>query len=271
MKKIISTIVIIALIATTFYLVNPTETRAAISVVQAASDFESGTPAASVTITLTSGNLLYVVAGFNGNGSGCGTITVSDTASNTYTPISAYVNQSYNCSRDYYANNITGGSVTISVQSTPNAAKSFTVYEISGLDTSSPLDANNSKTCSASPCTSASFSTAQADEIIFVGATDYYTGTWSAGSIGGTTATIASGGSQNGGDGVLNSAIEYRIVSSTQSSITGSISKTGSIYMALFVASFKQASGGGGGGAVDDDDSAWFLVALDNRKKLLIS
>ena len=223
-------------------LISAVDGHGAIAVVQAASDYDTSSPDATVTITATSGNLLYVVGGYNSNGSGCGTLTVSDTASNTYTPISSYVSQAYNCSRNFYAKNITGGSITISLAAA--AGKSITVYEVSGLDTTAPLDTSSSKTCSASPCTSASFSTAQADEIVFIGATNYYyNGAWSAGAIGGNTATIASGGSQTGtNDATEASAIEYYIFNSTQSSITGAISKSGSIYMDFFMAAFKAAA-----------------------------
>jgi len=222
--------------------------RGAITVVQAANG-NNVSAAATVAITVTTGNLLYVIAGFDAGGAGCSTttITMSDTGSNTYTAISGYVSQSYNCSRNYYVANATGGSITITMAtSTEPGYKVFVVYEVSGLATTSPLDTSSSNTtCSASPCASASFSTAQADEIVFISATNYYGGAWSAGTIGGAAGTIASNGSYAGGTAGGNAASSYKIFTSTQSSITGDIAQAGTIYTNLHMAAFKMAAAGG--------------------------
>lgn len=240
-KKIISLVLILGLI-----IILPRQAEAAIAVVQAGSADNAGAGAASVTLTITSGNLIYVTAGTSAGGGGCGTIAISD-GTNTYTPISSYVSQSFNCSRNYYVANAVGGSLTISANFNPNTTGGINVYEVSGADTASPLDVNASGTCGASPCTSASFSTASANEIVFMSATNYYfTGAWSSGNIGGVASTIATNGSHLGvADGVRANAAEYVIFTSTQSSITAAISKSGTIFMDFFVASFKQASGGG--------------------------
>jgi hypothetical protein len=218
--------------------------HAAPAFVQAKSAQAGGASNATANLTVTAGNMLYVTAGFNGNGSGCGanTISISDGV-NTYNAIEGYQSQSFNCSRNYYATNIAGGAITISVNDTANQAKAFTAYEISGADT---LDAHNVKFCNTSPCTSATFSTTANDEIAVAGGVTYYGGTYTAGNIGGVASTIPTGGSQNNADGSMSTMLEYVTFNSQQTTITAAASQSGTIYWQYFVATFSSTGGGGG-------------------------
>lgn len=224
---------------------------AAIAFVNAASAQAGGASNANATISATSGNLLVAIVTFNANGSGCGasTISISDDKSNTWNTITGYISQAFNCSRAYYTMNIANGSTVVTANDSPNQSKAITVYQFSGADTSAALDsgATKSGTCAASPCTSSSFSTAQANEVILMLVGNYYSnsGAYTAGNIGGVASAIdASATSAAVSDGGMRTSGEYLVVSSVQSSVTAAMTITSStVYVDYVVAAFKEAAG----------------------------
>src|ERR1035441_1617953 len=107
----------------------------AIAFVQAVSA-NAGTHLVATSITATTGNLLYVGFAYNATQtSGCGTTTVSD-GINTYTQIGSLVNNSIQCSSQWYAKNITGGklSITGTAPAVDGGGVAITVMEFSGCD-----------------------------------------------------------------------------------------------------------------------------------------
>jgi hypothetical protein len=94
--------------------------------------------------------------------------------------------------------------------------------------------------------TTNSFNTSAASGkgLIFVGASSYYgspSGGWTAGSIGGTSATIPSGGMLNGivVGGGTSGAIESVAGKGTQTGITGTISNVTESYGPVMALAFK--------------------------------
>ena len=119
--------------------------HAAIALVQTTSTAANAGNTVSVQLTTTSGNTLIVVAGSRNNG----TISIGDTASNTFTLIqnatfnfgSSYVNL-------YYAKNIAGGSDTVTLTDNVGSGhdKHLQVFQYSGLSATNPLDQSTSTT-----------------------------------------------------------------------------------------------------------------------------
>jgi hypothetical protein len=126
---------------------------------------------------------------------------------------------------------------------TTDSFDSCIVEYYSGALTSSALDAVTTGTGTASPVTSGTFSTVSSNEVIVACASpSANSGTFSAGSIGGTTATLdVTSGSSNAGD----TGCEHRNVTSTQSSITAAMANTNVNGNAgISVASFKASTSG---------------------------
>lgn len=185
-------------------------------------------------ISTTNGNMIGVCVGYL---STAGTITVTDTASNTYTALTAQPR----FSTDYfvqffYAKNITGNASNVVTMHQSGATTSFpaiVVLEYSNLNTSSPADVDNKgAVSSSSPVTSQTFTTASANEAILACANTAGSGTYVAGSgytiQETTTHKLAS--------------VEDKIVSSIQTSVTASMSFTAgtSPNNGIAAASFKQ-------------------------------
>lgn len=211
-----------------------------------------GATAATCSLSVTSGNAVYIVIAVNGNGSSCtGTMTVGDGGANTYTKISTSQAQTFNCSARYYVCNATGGTLTFSANDSASQAKAVTVVQITGAAASSCLDASASvqKSCtSGTSCTSASFSTSGANELVIAAAGDFQAGAWTAGNIGGSAASIPTSGSQNNANGSMSTAIESLGFTAQKTSITAAIGKASVTQLALFVDAFVSSGGGGGGG-----------------------
>lgn len=98
----------------------------------------------TVAITATTGNLLSIAVGLNANGTLNDITGISD-GTNTYTQIDT-LSQSelgdLNRLTTYYVKNVTGGSLTITITTTNSSTnRGFViVHEISGADTTAPLD-----------------------------------------------------------------------------------------------------------------------------------
>ncbi len=200
----------------------------------------------TVALTVTTGNALWVMTGWQVGGAGCGatTVAISDNAGtpNTYTQVGAINTSAYMCSASFYAKNVTGGSLTItSTVSSSQSNLAIVAIQVSGADTASPLDAGpaNAGGVTGTTPVSASYTTAVANEILIAGAWDYYIGDTVAANSG---YTIPSNGNCTSVTfGVI--AVEDKIVSSTQSGVTSGFAITGMGYTNIGVGTLKQAGG----------------------------
>lgn len=110
---------------------------------QSAGNSANGTTlGAAFGSSVTAGNLIHVFILYRDSGEGTGH-SISDSLGNTYTLI-ANSNRTNRRTAHFYASNISGGSCTVTL-STPNnnPFRSLAVVEISGLDTSAPLDVHS--------------------------------------------------------------------------------------------------------------------------------
>lgn len=202
----------------------------------------------TVNVTITAGNAVFAVASFQGNGSGCGSATISVATNGSgnvnFTQDGTLHSRDFVCTGYYYLLNAASAT---SVTATSNAGRdqfSMSLIQFSGVSTSGAVDANTTTSRafdSSGAVTSAAFTTTSANQVIACGTGGYYTGTWTAGNIGGSAGTL--GGSAGF------TAVSYRIVSATQSSITGELSTTGTPYNNIGCLSMTEAAGGGGGPA----------------------
>lgn len=201
----------------------------------------NGTPAAAAFVA-TAGHLIVVaIRYFQGAGE---TITsVTDTAGNTYqvAPGAVHTDGGGNHIELWYAMNISGHATNVVTANMSATVPywSLVAAEYSGLATTSAFDAATSgeEVLGGTDVVSGAFSTAQADELIFAGATvNAASGVWSVGT--GLT-TVRDQDSQNV------TAIADKIVSSTQASVTATMTSTLTTAKMIVVATFKAAAGGG--------------------------
>jgi hypothetical protein len=146
--------------------------------VQKASN-STGNASNPVTFTSpnTAGNLLIVSVGWlNG-----GTASLSDSSNNTY--VSA-IGPTTNgpTSQIWYAANVAGGANTITVTFSQWNNSTISVFEYSGLATSSPLDVAAAATGNSNALDTGSVTTTQANELIFASGYGNSGGTLTAGS-----------------------------------------------------------------------------------------
>jgi hypothetical protein len=184
--------------------------------------------------TTASGSLLVVLVD-----SRTTTVTsVTDSASNTYvqagTTFTSYTNNNLSC---WYAKNATANAGTVTVNY--NAAISYNniaIYEITGADTSGPLDTTKTGNGNSGTIASGSF-TISGNEIIVAkfGNDNFATVT---GNTGYTVNQYGVTGDANAYFGDM-----YHITSSSEAA-GGTFSP--STFWGIFAASFKEASGGGG-------------------------
>jgi len=188
---------------------------------------------AATAISHTAGNTL--VALISQPSTQCSTSelsSVSNTAGDTWTLGTQFANNSATTAQKaclqwaYILSTAGNASDIVTAHFSANAFEPalITVYQIAGVTTG--IDLTPTGVCcgsggSPSVVTSASFTTGHANEIILWGQANGSTTTYTAGAIGGTTATIPSGASSTtsavGG-------IEYRIVSTVQTGITAASS-----------------------------------------------
>lgn len=116
---------------------------------------------------VTAGNLIFVIVGWNG------VATVSSVADgalgNTYTQTDAkQAWASADNVQGFYAKNINGGACTITVTLSVTSVSYLEVYqmEISGSDTTAPLDAHNTSSGTGTDPASGNLVTGTANEII---------------------------------------------------------------------------------------------------------
>ena len=152
--------------------------EAAINFVQSTTATTAGTVATSLSTTLLSptgmGNLLviYVVPG----SSQPGTISVTDTGGNVYTPVTSTLTtgQCGIAQEFFYSANIAGGNDTITVTTANTGDMAVAVMEYSGIATRNPLDvqASTAQTgCSSTTSvSSAPVTTSNPNELIVTGA-----------------------------------------------------------------------------------------------------
>lgn len=206
-------------------------------------------------IGITTGSLILIgTNNYEGGGSSDATTPITDTAGNTYTRVGAGVGiQRADRAQVFYAKNVTGGA---SVQFTYTLASAgyphIYVLEVTGADTSTPLDQGSNSsfvatTTNQTSWASPSITTTVANEILFGVGLDTNSSLSESFSDGGCTTNSGTwtsfafpdSSSEEGGMG-------YAIVSATGTyCVTSTISAGAS--MITGIASFKAASGGGGG------------------------
>lgn len=177
-------------------------------------------------IAVTAGNLLIV--GVRGDLNPLTSATViTDTAGNTFT----FIGNSASVAM-WYAKNVIGNASDIITATFPSSRSYvlISVAQFSGID-SSPLDATATGiTPSGTTITSGSFTTTKPNELLACVINVETGNTWTAGS--GYTLTA------NGYNGVI--ALQYKIVSSIQSSVTASATSTDSVsYKMIIVGTFS--------------------------------
>lgn len=110
---------------------------------QATSDADLGSIAATFDTSVTSGNLIYVALSHGGDAATWG---VTDNQGNTYTQIrNTRDATNHQDITTFYAKNVTGGSVTVtgSLDPTTRTFRRISIVELSGRDTTAPLDVEN--------------------------------------------------------------------------------------------------------------------------------
>jgi hypothetical protein len=199
----------------------------------------------TVNITTTAGNFLVVAVEQGTNNTD--TMLVSDSAGNTYTrTTSSYVSQSAASRAAMYWTGQNVGSVTsVKVTFSTGGGTSnceIIVFEVSGMAVSSAEDSSvNSTNAGSTSLTSGSLTTTNANDIlVFFNRVGANQTSWTAG----TSYTIPNNNNASGNSGSnLRMAMQYEIVSSTQSAVTTTMSHNGSTGEAGVFAGFKASSG----------------------------
>jgi hypothetical protein len=201
----------------------------------------AGTSTVSANFASTTGNALFAFAVYSPGGGGCSQTvsSVQNAASQSFTSIGGQNNSAYVCSQAFYLKNITGNAsdaVTITWSGSV-ADGGVVVMQASGVSTSAPLDAGPASAAAqaGSPANSATYSTGTADEILFVGAGDYYVGDTLAAATGYTLPAASACNTKS----TVQIAGEYKVVSSTQTNITSGFTVTGTGYTNIDVGTFK--------------------------------
>lgn len=185
---------------------------------------------AAATFSATTGNLLAVAV--EGGPSGI-TFSVTDSPSgNTYTALTRKNRSDTNQGIQwFYAKNITGNASLVATAHYSGSGGNFPsihVYEISGLDTSAPSDVDNGNNGTGTAMASTSFTTAVANEIILAAYGAFGQPTFTAGS--GYTGTA---------DASNLMGSEYKIVTSIQTTVTATATRSDSNPWAFVTCSFK--------------------------------
>jgi len=208
------------------------------SVVQAAQNFAApGSTSITVPINTTAGNLLVIFC--QNGGSNTATVTITDSAGQTWTQTTSGYASSATTNRAamfYKAGSAAVTSVTATWTASANNIGAI-VYEINGADPSSPADGsvNSSITSSAvSSLTSGALTTTNAKDILIYGARTQTNETaWTAGA----GYTIPTNGSNT------RQGMQYEVVSSTQTGATTSMSwNAGAAGASGIFAAFKEAA-----------------------------
>jgi hypothetical protein len=200
-------------------LLNYTAVNQAFGVNNAVSQESSAATATTVTISISSGHTAVINCGQGANSTS--TATITDSGGNTYMQSASGYSVSTGARASgmwysYLASSVT--SVTCTWTGSLSALVRATVFDVIGTATSSIEDSsvNSSNASSGTTYTSGSLTTSNANDILLFG-TNFSGGTVTAGS----GYTIPSGGQIAGGN--AHSAMQYQIVSSTQSAVTTSM------------------------------------------------
>lgn len=201
-----------------------------------------------------------IVVGFYGVAGGNPTYaaTCADNQSNTYTEIDQATSGAGGTrigAAMFYAKNIgsPSGTFTVTISSLPSGAHTMWIAEVSGADTTAPLDkhsilGNPTNASTQNPTTSATGALAQAAEIVFG-----QTGTYPTFQSGGTTSIDNAGYTQiiDTGTGENTNTYgwgeaDYKIVAATTTQTLTWTTDYGANDCLASVATFKEAAGGGG-------------------------
>jgi len=241
----------------------------AIAFVQAANNSTVGT-ATTVTITTTTGNLL-VLAVYEGVNA-TSTISVSDTAGNTWTQVNSYVTSSGDRFAMLYslgASSIT--SVTATWSGNISATVPVVVIEFSGVATGTPLDSNagnpatSSGTTNSTTLTSGALTTSNAVDVLIFG---LGIGSTTTGMTAGTNFTL----NANATTSNQRCSITYRIVAATQSGATTSDTwNTGSSNRTSIFAAFANVNQSSNPAFEDDSFNASTSFPLIQQAEPIIS
>jgi len=196
-----------------------------------------GSGVGSVTVAFTTGNTAgRTILAFVRMSTTTQTVSISDTAGNTYTQAVAQVQSTDGHQiRLFYAKNIVGGANTVTASfSSANSHPWLSIYEISGLSTTSPLDqtASAQGSNSVSVSTGPTAATQSNNEFVFVGSgfnTPSFNGTVTAG----TGYTLAQQDTTN------SRAANESLLSSSPSSFTGKFTLSNSANWSALIATFK--------------------------------
>lgn len=201
----------------------------------------STTVASSATAT-TAGNLICV--GIRWGNATSQTVTgVADTAGNTYTALTAVVNGTSDAEQIWYAKNITANAANVvtATFSATSAANAIYIWEVSGLDKTSPLVAQPSGVGvgSGTSIATGTFTTGNDNEITFAIGTAFAVGT--------TWTSVLNSGLDNGLFPTAGASPDYcgaqhQTTAGTQTGITVSMGVSGSpTGRIISAASFKAA------------------------------
>lgn len=229
---------------------------------------QNSTSAAASSLVLTTtaavpAGAMIVLEIANHNSAAVVPSSVTDSAGNTYTLISA-INSSAVSETLAYALNATalasGSTITITFPSTRNAAAA--AYYVTGIATSGAVDqqASNTTGSSATPSVGPTSATTQADELV-IGLFGYSNSrTFTPGSGYTALATVESTGTVRGTTG------EYKIVSATGTQTPDGTFSSSTSFAGLVV-TFKAAAAGGGSVAL----SASGTIAITGSSSLAAS
>lgn len=174
---------------------------------------------------VTAGNLIFVIVAWNG------TATVSSVADgglgNTYTQTDA--KQAWGTAdnvQGFYAKNINGGACTITVTLSLTSVSYLEVYqmEVSGSDTTAPLDAHNTSSGTTNDPASGNLVTGTANEMII-----------------GYCANMTAGAGYTSDSTFDSNQLEHKVVSST-GTYTATFVGDGSSGWGMVAATFKAAA-----------------------------
>lgn len=206
-----------------------------VNAVSADDGFTSGTAYSTAATSLTTGNTVWVVAGFN-NVCGGNTATITDTAGNTYTQIGGYVSEASvgSCLGQWKSTGVTGHASNVYTVTWNTTVSLRTIGAIQTTGGSNPPVVDTSAEGSASggtTVTSGPFTTTQANELLLAGMQVALT------SCTADTGWAIPTGGQSTPDGWL--CLQTKTTSSIQTGATTTMTSGGAFVKTLKVATFK--------------------------------
>lgn len=224
-----------------------------------ASQTSDGSNHVTISVNYTAGNTLLLVTGYNHNT--YGTVTVTDTQSNTWTQTdqSPQTDFSTITIHTFTATNVTGSSATVTVSYGGSVRAAITVSEWSGVDTTTPVNGvvrgqdisgSSSVDIFSSFFNSHGYAGAAGDAIA-AAYTNYYSPTWSVDASSPSNPSgfaVESGSTTTTGDGLGNIGMGYALLSSAYA--FGTAINPGTTDYGYIIALILKAAAGGGGGLV---------------------